>query len=244
MNVLAVIPARWASSRFPGKPLAEISGKAMVHRVWDRVQRASSVDACVIATDDERIAEYCREHGLDVEMTRSDHNTGTDRLAEVATRREADIFVNVQGDEPLINPAGIDAVVKCLIDARERGIDVSNAYVEGASAEQLASTSVVHLVPTLDGCVLTLSRLPVPCTFVEGFAHTVHVGLYALTPAALARFSSRGRGPVERAESIEMMRFIERGERIACVAVPPGSIGVDHPEDIARVEALLATRAD
>ena len=239
MTVIAVIPARWRSTRFPGKPLAEIAGRAMVHRVWDQVAKADSIDAAVIATDDERIAEYCRTHDLDFEMTSPDHATGTDRLSEVASKRDADVFVNVQGDEPLIAPASIDAVVECLAGGRPRGIEVSNAYIEGASEEQKQSSSIVHVEPTVDGRVLSLSRLAVPLTFNADFEHTAHLGLYALTPGALKRFAGWERGPVERAESIEMIRFLEHGERIACVAVAPGSIGVDHPEDIARVEAML-----
>ena len=112
--VLAVIPARYASTRFPGKPLAPIAGTPMVVRVWERARRAKTVDHVVVATDDERISAVCREHGIDCEMTAATHATGTDRLAEVAERRSAGIYVNVQGDEPLIDPASIDVVVEAL----------------------------------------------------------------------------------------------------------------------------------
>lgn len=239
MTTLAVIPARWASSRFPGKPLAEIAGRPMIELVWRRVSQVEGVDRVVVATDDRRIAEACTRIGIEWVMTSSEHATGTDRVAEVARLVPAEVYVNVQGDEPLIDPASVAAVVRCLKDGQARGIDVATAYIRGASPEQKEHRSVVHLVPTVDGCVLTLSRLPVPCEFVETFDHTVHVGLYAFTGAALERFTRRSRGPVERAESIELLRFLEYGDRIAAVAVPPGSIGVDHPEDIARVEALM-----
>lgn len=211
----------------------------MIAHVWDRVARALRVDAAVVATDDQRIVDYCRANGMDVVLTSPEHETGTDRLAEVARARAAEIYVNVQGDEPLIDPKAIDAVAACLLDALPRGIGVSTGYIEGASAEQEQSPSVVHLVPTLDGCVLTFSRLPVPLAFREPFVRNVHVGLYAFTGPALQRFANWRRGPVERAESIELMRFLEYGERIACVPVPPGSIGVDHPEDVAKVEHIL-----
>jgi 3-deoxy-manno-octulosonate cytidylyltransferase (CMP-KDO synthetase) len=236
---LAVIPARWRSSRFPGKPLAAIAGVPMIRRVWERVLDAG-LDDVVVATDDERIARYCAGAGMACEMTSPDHATGTDRLAEIAARRAADVYVNVQGDEPLIDPEAIRAVATRLREALPFGVEVSTGYIEGASPEQESSTSVVHLVPTLDGCVLTFSRLPVPCAFRAPFRRTVHVGLYAFTGAALNRFAARLPGPVEQAESIELMRFLEYGERIACVPVPPGSIGVDLPEDVARVEAILA----
>ena len=139
----------------------------------------------------------------------------------------------------MIEPATIDACADCLIQAAPRGIGVSTGYLMGATAEQMASHSSVHVVPTLDGCVLSFSRLPVPLAFCEPFTPNVHIGLYAFTREALEKFSSWDRGPVERAESIELMRYLEHGERIACVAIASGSIGVDHPEDIAKVEAIL-----
>ncbi len=212
----------------------------MLLHVWRRASAAALVDRVVVATDDDRIAECCEAQGMAYVMTGADHPTGTDRLAEVAEKTDADIYVNVQGDEPLIAPASIDAVVDCLSDAAARGIEVSTGYLVGATPAERDSLSVVHLVPTLDRCVLTFSRLPVPAQFADVYEGTVHVGLYAFTRDALRRFGEWNRGPVERAESIELMRFLERGERIACVPIAPGSIGVDHPEDIARVEAALA----
>ncbi len=211
----------------------------MIAHVWDRVSQSEKVTAAVVATDDDRIAAYCNTAGIDVAMTSPDHATGTDRLAEVAGQRDADIYLNVQGDEPLIDPASIDACAVCLQDALPRGIEVATAYLRGATDAQMANPSVVHLVPTMDGCVLTFSRLPVPLDFRNESARTVHVGLYAFSGAALRRFATRARGPVERAESIELMRFLEYGERIACVPIPEGSVGVDHPEDIGKVEAML-----
>lgn len=239
MSVLGVIPARWASSRFPGKPLASIAGKPMIQHVWERASGARALDGLVVATDDRRIFQCCEENGMDVLMTGAEHATGTDRLAEVARLRPGDIYINVQGDEPLIDPAAIDQVTECLLSAAARGIEVATGYTEGATDEQRANPSVVHLVPTLDGCVLTFSRHPVPHSFAAPAAHTVHVGMYGFTGAALARFARYERGPVERAESIELMRFLEHGERIAAIPIAPGSIGVDWPEDIQRVEAVL-----
>nr|CRH05840.1 3-deoxy-manno-octulosonate cytidylyltransferase [Candidatus Magnetococcus massalia] len=242
VQCLAVIPARWASSRFPGKPVTLIAGKMMIERVWQRTCQASHVDAVVVATDDTRIAEACEARGIPWVMTASDHATGTDRLAEVAQKRTARFYLNVQGDEPLIDPQTIDAVAKRLINAAEQGIEVATAYMDGASEEQKTSPSTVHLVPTLDQCVLTFSRLPVPHPFQAPFDHKVHVGLYGYTKASLERFAQWSRGPVEQAESIEPLRFLERGERIACVPVPSRSIGVDHPEDVVKVEAMLRER--
>lgn len=242
MSVLAVIPARWASSRFPGKPLVELGGRAMIAHVWEQACKAKRVDDVILATDDDRIARYCEHHDMAVTMTASDHPTGTDRLAEVARQRDAEILVNVQGDEPLIEPAAIDATVECLVDALPRGIEVSTAYIGTATPAQCADQSVVHLVPSLDGCVITFSRHPMPYPFAEASRPSVHLGLYAFTAAALGRFAAWDRGPVERAESIELIRFLEHGERIAAVEVAAGSIGVDTPEDAARVDAILSAR--
>jgi len=241
VTVLAVIPARYSSTRFPGKPLALIAGKPMVLHVCDRARAAGTVDRVVVATDDERIARVCREAGVEVEITDDAHATGTDRLAEVARRIPEDIYVNVQGDEPIISPVSIDIVVRSLQDSIPRGIEIATGYLEDATSAQLESRSAVQLVATLDGCIMSLSRLPIPCAFDETFRWTVHVGLYAFTRAALGRFAGWQRGPVERAESIELLRFLEHGERIACRPILPGSIGVDHPEDVQRVEAILAS---
>jgi len=239
MKVLGVIPARWASTRFPGKPLKQIAGKAMIHWVWDQTKKSAIISEVVIATDDKRIADYCRINDLDFVMTSSSHPTGSDRLAEVADKISADVYVNVQGDEPLIEPEAIDAVTSCLLTAMDRGIELATGYIEKASGEQLDDPSIVHLVPSMDGCVITFTRLPVPYPLVETMQRTVHVGLYAFTRKALKLFSKLERGPVERAESIEVIRYLEHGYRIACVPVTPGSFGVDTPEDLIKVEAIL-----
>ncbi len=214
----------------------------MIARVWDQVVQTPSVDQTVVATDSDKIAAFCGANNMNVVMTRSDHLTGSDRLAEVAEKIPADIYVNVQGDEPLIEPASIDAVSTCLLAAVERGIEVSTGYITAASDDQLDNPSVVHLVPALDGTVITFSRFPVPYPQREAMQRTVHVGLYAFTAAALAKYAAWEQGPVEKSESVEILRFLEHGERVACVSVPPGSIGVDTPEDVIRVEAVLAER--
>ena len=242
MTALAVIPARYKSSRFPGKPLADIAGRPMIAWVWDQAKKAREIDRCVIATDDSRIETFCRANGMDVVMTSEDLATGSDRLAEVAAKIAAELYVNVQGDEPLIEPEAIDAVTRCLREALPRGIEVSTAYIDTCDDADLENPSVGHLVPTVDGCVMAMSRLPIPYPMAEKMQRTRHVGLYAFTRAALARYAAWERGPVERAESIELLRFLEHGERVACIAVPPGSIGVDHPEDADRVAAIIRSR--
>ena len=215
----------------------------MIAWVWDQAKKARAIDRIVLATDDARIADYCRANAIDVVMTADSHPTGSDRIAEVAQRIEADMYINVQGDEPLIDPAAIDKVAVHLNEVRKRGIEVVTGYLEKASDDQLDNSSVCHLVPTLDGCVMTISRFPVPFPMAETMQRTVAVGLYGFTRAALARYAKWERGPVERAESIELLRFLEHGERIACTSIPPGSIGVDRPEDAERVAAIIRARA-
>lgn len=243
MSVLAVIPARFKSTRFPGKPLADIAGRPMIAWVWDQAKKAKEVDRVVLATDDDRIAAYCNANSIDVVMTSDKHLTGSDRIAEVATKIEADIYVNVQGDEPLIDPESIDKVARLLRESRARGIEVATAYVEGATEEQMSNPSVCHLASTLENCVLTISRYPVPYPMVEKIDRKIAVGLYGFSRGALARYASWERGPNERAESIELLRFLEHGERIACTSIPPGSIGVDRPEDAELVAAIIRGRA-
>jgi 3-deoxy-manno-octulosonate cytidylyltransferase (CMP-KDO synthetase) len=242
MKVLGVIPARWASTRFPGKPLKKIVGKPMIHWVWEQTNKAKRITSTVIATDDARIADYCDANGLNFLMTSNSHPTGSDRLAEVAEKMEADVYVNIQGDEPLIEPAAIDAVTQCLFESMVRDIEIATAYIEQASDVQLDDPSVVHLVPDMNGSVITFTRLPAPYPMAEKMRRTVHIGLYAFTRRALRLFSELERGPVERAESIEVMRFLEHGYRVACIPVKPGSIGVDTPEDLATVEAIIKGR--
>ena len=241
MSFTVIIPARYAATRLPGKLLLDLMGKPLLQHTFEQAQKSDAL-AVFIATDDARIETAAKKFGAKVIMTSDSHVSGTDRLQEAASLiglSTSDVVVNVQGDEPLIDPATIDACADCLVQAVPRGIGVSTGYLLGATVDQMASPSCVHVVPTLDGCVLSFSRLPVPLAFREAYTPTIHIGLYAFTRAALEQFSNWERGPVERAESIELMRFLEHGERVACVAISSGSIGVDHPEDIKRVEAVL-----
>ena len=240
IEVLGVIPARWQSKRFPGKPLVKLAGREMVARVWDRVKQAKSIDRVVVATDDDRIFRFCQSNGIEVVITSEEHPTGSDRIAEVATQIPAEIYVNVQGDEPLIEPKAINSVTECLKNNIDRGIEVATGYIEDVTSDQLDDPSVVHLVPSVNGTVITFSRLPIPYPMGEPMQRTVHVGLYAFTRSGLYNYIGLKRGPVERAESIEILRFIENGYQVACVKVPPGSRGVDTPEDVKLVEAVLS----
>ena len=215
----------------------------MIHRVWDQAKRSNLVSHVLIATDDDRIANYCEENKLEFMMTSQSHATGSDRLAEVAEKISADVYVNIQGDEPLINPRSIDAVASRLMNSIDSGIGVATGYVEGATEAQLGDPSIVHLVPNLDGCVITFTRYPAPYPLAEEIVRNIHVGLYAFSREALILFSNLHRGPVERAESIEVMRYLEHGYKVACVLLEDHSFGVDTPEDLIAVEAILEAQA-
>ena len=241
LRTIAVIPARYASTRFPGKALAPIAGRPMVQHVWERVAQCRVLDAAVVATDDLRIAEACAGLGIDVEMTSDRHETGTDRLAEVATRRPADIYVNVQGDEPLIDPDAIDAVAQCLADAIPRGIGRLHRLHPGRDAE--AGGLDIFGPPRAHARRLRAHAVPLagPLCLPAQFREDHSCWPLRLHWPGAGGLRARPRGPVERAESIELAtRYLEYGDRIACVAVRPGSIGVDRPSDVALVEAVLA----
>jgi 3-deoxy-manno-octulosonate cytidylyltransferase (CMP-KDO synthetase) len=251
-RIVAVIPARYASTRFPGKALASIAGKPMIQRVWERMRRAQSVTRAVVATDDERIAAAVRAFGGEVEMTRGTHRSGTERVAEVASRLEAAFFVNVQGDEPLLDPAAIDAAVEALLD--DADAQIATLAVRIASAEVLGSPHVVKVVTDFEDNALYFSRAPIPWLRVAGRAegpaesdvaprHLKHIGLYVFRRAALLEFPLLPPGALERAEQLEQLRWLENGYRIRVVETGYDSIAVDVPEDVARVEEILRQRA-
>ncbi len=242
MRVLAVLPARYGSTRFPGKPLTPIAGKPMIQHVWERTRAARSVDEVVVATDDERIADACRGFGADVEMTRDDHPTGTDRLAEVAERRSHDVIVNVQGDEPLIEGFVVDAAVEALVsDARA----AMSTIVHAAEPEAWDDPNRVKVVLDADGFALYFSRAPIPYRRKDtGLAPHQHVGLYVYRRDFLLEIVQLERSPAERTEELEQLRALENGYRIRAARIDGWiSVPVDVPEDVARVEAQLAKAA-
>ncbi|MCY1394452.1 3-deoxy-manno-octulosonate cytidylyltransferase [compost metagenome] len=245
-----VIPARFGSSRFPGKPLKLIAGKPMVQHVWEQA-RKSAAQHVVIATDDARIFEACQGFGAEVLMTRDDHNSGTDRLAEVAAQLglAADaIVVNVQGDEPLIPPALIDQVAANLAAHAEAGIATLAEAID--DVEALFNPNVVKVVADLHGLALTFSRAPLPWArdaFAQsrdnlpaGVPYRRHIGIYAYRAGFLHDFVSWGPCWLEDTEALEQLRALWHGVRIHvadAVQTPPP--GVDTPEDLERVRRLL-----
>ena len=243
MSVLAVIPARFASTRLPGKPLVPLGGKPMIERVWNRVRQASSVSGVLVATDDERICSAVEAFGGQAVMTRSDHRSGTERIAEVAAgRKDVDIFVNVQGDEPLIDPAAIDQAVEAIEADSE--VNVSTLAVPISTPADIMDPNVVKVVLDFDGNALYFSRAPIPWVRDRGgpvhAQHLKHLGLYAFRRAALLEFATFPQGDLERIEQLEQLRWLENGYRIRVAQTEHDSVSVDVPEDVKRVESLLS----
>jgi 3-deoxy-manno-octulosonate cytidylyltransferase (CMP-KDO synthetase) len=247
MRVTAVIPARYASTRFPGKPLADLCGRPMIQWVCEGTQRCPLVDQVLVATDDERIAAAVAAFGGTAVMTRGDHPTGTDRLAEVASRLDSDLIINVQGDEPLIDPAMIDAAVQPLLD--NATIPMGTLKTPLTSLEEYRNPNVVKVVTDRLGFALYFSRAPIP--YPRDFADRLearwqelacakHVGLYVYRRDFLLRFPTLRPTPLEEQEKLEQLRALEHGYRIHVAATPLGVQGVDTPEDLERVRQMIA----
>jgi 3-deoxy-manno-octulosonate cytidylyltransferase (CMP-KDO synthetase) len=245
MSVAAIIPARYASTRFPGKPLHPILGKTMIERVYRQVTLATSIDRIIVATDDRRIFQVVEAFGGEAVMTRPDHATGTDRLAEVAAGLQADLIVNIQGDEPLIDPEMIEAAIAPLkLDA---GIPMGTLKTAIGSREEFLDPNVVKVVTDREGFALYFSRSPVPhCrdgggSPLEAFKH---IGLYVYKRDFLLKYASLPPTRLECLEKLEQLRALENGYRIRVVETDLISIGVDVPDDVARVEAHLRASPD
>jgi 3-deoxy-manno-octulosonate cytidylyltransferase (CMP-KDO synthetase) len=247
LPVIVVIPARHASSRFPGKPLVPIAGRAMIQHVYERAKQSQRASRVIVATDDARIREAVESFHGDVIMTRSEHRTGTDRLAEVAVHVPAGIYVNLQGDLPLISPEVIDAVVDTLVSAADE-VHVSTLSVPITTPEDIMNPNVVKVVSDFDGNALYFSRAPIPWVRDAGervaARHFKHIGIYAFRRDALLDFPALPPGELERLEQLEQLRWMENGYRIAVgEAVAYEGVEVDVPADVARVEELLRGRA-
>lgn len=245
-KTICVIPARYASSRFPGKPLVDIHGKPMIVRVYEQCAQATLLDAVYVATDDDRIAAACKDHDVPVVMTASTHPTGTDRVGEavrLVSEREGEvgIIVNVQGDEPMLEPATIDAVVRPLLD--DASIGVTNGMTRIRELTDIIDATVPKVVVNRESDAVYLSRSPVPYPKdPSATAYFKQVCVYGFRPAPLADFCADARkGPAEAAEDIELLRFIERGVKVRMVEVDQDTVAVDTSADLERVRRLLGS---
>ena len=247
MNVVGIIPARYASTRFPGKPLARIAGKTLIQHVVERCQAARSLSEVIVATDDTRIWEvaqsFCR-----VEMTAPEHSSGSDRIAEVAARCQCDAVVNIQGDEPLIEPGVIDSVASALSQT-----EMSTAATPIHDPAEYDSPNVVKVVVNAAGRALYFSRRTIPylreaasrsvSEQLAAFPFLKHLGIYGYRRETLLRLVKFPVSPLETAEKLEQLRALDNGIAIAVVQVDYDSVGVDVPADVSRVEKLLKSRS-
>ena len=255
-KAVAVIPARYSSTRLPGKPLLEIAGKPLIVWVAERARAATTISRTIVATDDPRIVDVVNAAGFDAAITRADHATGTDRIAEVAHNLRADIIVNVQGDEPLIDPKTIDRAVTALIDDPEA--QMSTVW-EPITDADVTNVSVVKVVFDARGYATNFTRNPIkfnnqsveedgstessPDASGLLFSFKKHTGLYAYRRDFLLEFARWPQSKNERNESLEQLRALDRGVKIRVVEAASPSIGVDTMEDLERVRAMIGTRA-
>jgi 3-deoxy-manno-octulosonate cytidylyltransferase (CMP-KDO synthetase) len=245
MRILGVIPARWGSTRFPGKSLHPILGKPLVAWVVEAVRRARSLDEVIVATDDARIAAAVRELGVRVAMTSPHHPSGTDRVAEAAQAAPDDVVINIQGDEPLIEPALIDSLADKL--ATDRRWAMATAACPIGEARELAAPGVVKVVMDREDAALYFSRLPIPfrrdgpADLASGL-YWRHLGIYAYRGEFLNRLVGEPPCLLEQTEMLEQLRALYLGARIAVVRTGPMGVGVDTPEDVGYLEAELRRR--
>lgn len=242
-KVVGMIPARFASTRFPGKPLHPIAGKPLIQHVVERCRMSRVLSEVIVATDDERIASVARAFAR-VEITRADHPSGTDRIAEAAARLDCDAVVNIQGDEPLIDPAVIDAVAGALAEG-----EMSTAAAALGHADEFENPNVVKVVVGVTGRALYFSRRTIPYLRDEAgrpaveqmraFPFLKHLGIYGYRKQTLLRLVGYPVSALETAERLEQLRALENGMEIQVVRVAYESIGVDTPADAERVEAIL-----
>ena len=239
-EVAAIIPARWASTRFPGKPLVKLRGKPLVQHVWERARRAKLVDRVIVATDDMRIAEAAFDFGAEIALTSAKHPTGTDRLAEVAKKlKSASIILNVQGDEPDIDPSTIDRLAQALQDDPALGMVTAANPITDRS--EIGNPNVVKVVANLAGRALYFSRSTIPHDRDGdgGIKYLRHQGIYGYRRKVLLDFVKWKPTPLEKAEKLEQLRALEHGVSIGVIVVKRSSVGVDVPADLAKAVRAL-----
>ena len=240
-RVVVVIPARFGSTRLPGKSLVALAGKPMIQRVYERARMAKKAGRVIVATDDERIVKAVEIFGGEARLTRVDHRTGTERVAEVAAHVEGDVFVNMQGDEPLLDPAAVDAAVGALLE--EPAATIATVATPVKTPTDIMDPNVVKTVLDFDGNALYFSRAPIP--WVRDAAgkvlarHLKHLGLYVFQRDALLEYPTLPQGDLERIEQLEQLRWLENGWKIRVAEVEHDAVSVDVPEDVARVEKLI-----
>ena len=251
MKVLAIIPARYASTRFPGKPLALLGGHPIIEHVWQRVSGTAAVSRAIVATDDDRIMQVVNAFGGEAMMTSANHQSGTDRCGEVLQALENkgehyDIAINVQGDEPFIEPSQIEALIECFAHS---DTEIATLKTPIHSDEELLSPNNVKVVCASDGKALYFSRLPIPYLrnkadrpCVEQTDYYKHVGIYAFRTETLKAVCRLQPGRIEQCEKLEQLRWLEAGYRIEVKTTQHANIGIDTPDDLAAAEQIIQSR--
>jgi 3-deoxy-manno-octulosonate cytidylyltransferase (CMP-KDO synthetase) len=240
-KIVIVIPARYGSTRLPGKPLVPLAGQPMIQRVYERAKQSQRAGRVIVATDDARIVAAVEGFGGEARMTRTDHRTGTERVAEVAAHVAGEVFVNVQGDEPLLDPAAVDTAIDALLE--EPVAAVATVATAIRVPGDIMDPNVVKAVLDFDNNALYFSRAPVP--WVRDTAaklqvrHWKHLGLYVFQREALLEYPTLPQGELEKIEQLEQLRWMENGWKIRVAEVEHDAVSVDVPEDVARVEKLL-----
>jgi len=234
-----IIPARYQSTRFPGKPLVPILGKLMIQRVYERAQKAKHLERVIIATDDERIFEAARKFGASAKMTSPLHNSGTERAAEVARKIKTPIIINIQGDEPLFEGKMIDQLVEVLQD---KSIPMATLMARVSDLSLLDDANRVKVVVDKNGNALYFSRSPLPFQASDYFYQ--HIGIYGFQRDFLLRFVRLRPSRLEKMENLEQLRVLENGYRIRMIETDFATLSVDSPQDIIKVEELLKERKD
>jgi 3-deoxy-manno-octulosonate cytidylyltransferase (CMP-KDO synthetase) len=246
MKIVGVIPARYGSTRFPGKPLALIGGVTMIERVWRQAKLATFLSDVIVATDDTRISEHVLAFGGKVEMTRTDHRCGTDRIGEIANRyKTADCFINIQGDEPFVQPEQVNQLASLLVT----GAPIVTLVTPIITVQELFSPNIVKVVLNRDNKAMYFSRSPIPFlheggkpeTWFSQHVYYRHLGMYGYQRTVLEKIIQLLPAPLEKAESLEQLRWLENSYEIHTVLTESATISVDMPEDIKRAEAFLAT---
>ncbi|MBI4707416.1 MAG: 3-deoxy-manno-octulosonate cytidylyltransferase [Candidatus Omnitrophica bacterium] len=241
MDVIGVIPARYSSTRFEGKVLADILGKPMIQHVWERAKQARLLDDLIIACDDERVASVAKEFGAKVALTVKGHACGSDRIAEVVNPLDVKIIINIQGDEPLIHPMMIDSVAQALVDNPKVGIATLMKKID--DPQVISDPHVVKVVVDKNNFALYFSRAGIPYQAVNSDVkdpvYYKHIGLYGYTKDFLFIFKNLPVSRLEKTECLEQLRVLEEGFRIKVIETKYDSVGVDTPEDLERVKEYL-----
>lgn len=243
LRIIGVIPARLGSTRLPRKVLREIQGKILIEHVYSRARLSPSLDELWIATDSEEVREVCEKRKIPVLMTSRDHLSGTDRIHEVMKKKPADIYVNIQGDEPLVRPEHLEALLKPFSSQKEIQVATLKTKISPAPA---ATPNVVKVVTDSKGWALYFSRSVIPFDREgsQAFPLYKHLGFYAYTAEALEKFHRLPPSPIEQTEKLEQLRFLENQIPIFVAETPFDTMGVDTEEDLQRAEALLAKEAN